>query len=201
MLCYKPLLKRSEQFCPDNRLKVLGSPSKTGLTIRAGIEHDESSLEGNVTVDIDAQAGARLQAAKAGAVTGVAEVHQVAWNRDACAVVVDSEREVGRARIARERVTSSEPVELAAADVGVVVVHDLVGEKQQRSARIGDALDAGLLEAVTTNLVARRGEAPEAETVVYRGVGNRARVARVVDEAEVVGTGCVVAARVSMVPA
>lgn len=114
---------------PDSRLNVstclsaLGSPTNAGV---AAIEDDESSLEGNVAEDGEADVAVGLDAAVAGGAGDGGVVDVAAGDGDAGAA--DTEGEVGQGGGAGEDVGGLAAAVGRAADGGVVGLDDGVGE-------------------------------------------------------------------------
>ena len=172
---------------PIRESKLLVGPAK--LLVLA-IEDDERGLEGNVTKDGEADAAVVLDTAVAAAVRTVngCVVDVAARNGDG--VLADAEAEVRKVGVTRKDVATVDSVVAGSLDSVVVSVDDVLGEQHEGGAGVGDAGDGGRRVGVGANLVAGRVEGPEALGGINGNVLDVARVSGLVDEAEVVGTGC-----------
>lgn len=120
-------------------LDSLGSKTQAGSG--RAIEDNQSSLEGNVAKDVDTDAGAALDAAKAGGAAGGdgAVVDDLAGDGNAGGP--DAEGEGRRGGAAGEHVAAVRVAVLGAADLLVVGADDGSGEVQQGCASVSDAVD------------------------------------------------------------
>lgn len=172
---------------PIRESELLGGPAK--LLILA-IEDDEGGLEGDIAEDGEADAAVVLDTAVAAAVCAVnGRVVDVAA-RNGDGGLADAEAEVGKVGVAGEDISTVDSVVAGSLDSGVVSVDDVGGEKHQGGASVSDAADGVCRVGVGANLVAGRVEGPEAVGAVDGNVLDVAGVSSLVDEAEVVGTGC-----------
>lgn len=165
-------------------LRGLASPAEAGSS---AVKDDVGGLERDVAEDVDADAGAGLDAAEAGAaaVGGVVDVG--AGDDDAGGA--DAEGEVGQGRAAGEHVAAGRVVVLGPRDLRPVGADDGAGEVQKGCAGVGDAVDAARLEGAAAHGVAGRAKLPETLARAHCRVCDGAGVLGGVDEAKVIGTG------------
>ena len=153
---------------------------------RRVFENHKLRLEEHIPEDGLPDAGITLQAAEAArAVHG--RIVQITARHDG-RIPFNLEREIGQGGAAREDVTAVGLAVGGTLDLSVIGGDDVVGEEQERGARVGDGGDGFRHGGRGADLVAAAGEAPEPLRVVDGGVGDVARVLAVVDVAEVVTT-------------
>lgn len=155
-----------------------------------GVEDGVLGLQEDVTEDGEAEARVALDTAVAGgAAGGDGGVVDDGAGHDGI-VGADGDGEVGQGGGAVEDVAAILRALLSAGDLLVVGSDDIGGEHHEGGAGVGNTLDGGAGGAA--DLVAIRGEHPEALRAVDGLVGNGAGVLGAVDEAEVIGAGSVV---------
>lgn len=172
---------------PIRESELLGGPAE--LLVLA-IKDDKGSLEGDIAENGEADAAVILDTAVAAAVGAVhgCVVDVAARNGDGG--LADAEAEVGKVGVTGEDVTAVNSVVAGSLNGGIVSVDDVSGEKHQGRASVGDAGDGVTGVGVGANLVAGRVEGPETVGAVDGDVLDVTRVGGLVDEAEVVSTGC-----------
>lgn len=165
----------------------LGSPADARGA--GAIEDNESSLESNITENVDANAGAGLQTTEASgaAISDGTVVH--VGGRNSNASRANTEGEGGEGSRAGEDVATVGRAAGRSRDLGVVGSDDGGGEVEKGGAGIGDTRDAGGGEGVGADLVSGRGEHPVLG-LSDSGVGDGASVLGRVNGTESVGTSC-----------
>ncbi len=182
-----------KKACTPISSPLLGSNKrlrrKTESRARRTVKDDKLALEEDIAKDGKANAGIRLNAAKAGRAGSVnGSVVDVVARHNGL-VGSDAEGDAGQNGAAGVGVTALSGVERRAPDLGVVGLDDSGGEVEEGGSGVGDGVDTGALEGGVADGVAVAGEFPETLALVDGHVGDGAVVLGVVDHAEAVGSG------------
>ena len=154
------------------------------------VKNNILTLEEDITKDrhADTLVGLETAQAIARAIVKGLVVEQI--TADGRLVATDGEGDGGQGVTAREGVSL-----LATARTGhllVVGFHDIIIDHEQSGTRIGNCIDRARADGAASNPVSIGGEPPVSFRAVDVGVGDRARVLAVVEEAEIVRAGFLV---------
>jgi hypothetical protein len=173
-------------FCGRLRQVLVGpAEASSGAAV---LEDDVSSLQGDITEDVHANAGVGLETTKAsGASLGQRRVGDVATG-DGNLRRADEDVERRGASVAAQHVATLGGTVLGAGDLGVVLLDDGRGQVKKGRTGISNALDGGSRARSATNGITGSGECPVPRRSAHGGVCDLAGIRRSVDGAEFVSS-------------